>query len=179
VCSCARHHVYHVEDELRQYSYTFSCSDSTNNSQCVYHPAPLTKPRASPDRTVGASSLPASSSGTSPVRQQTTPISPPSMMPNAIIPDQPSNRSSAPAYSFPGSPGLPRTLGNARGVQMLSTASHRSPENYTSRDARTGFLGPTSYSAVYTENSGKPLVPRSNDHYIMRRQGLLDICTYG
>lgn len=93
------------------------------------------------------------------MQQQTTPISPPSMMPNAFIPDQPSNRSSASAPSFQGSPALPRTLSAARGTQMLSTASHRSPETYSSRDARTGFLGPTSYSAVYTENSGKQITP--------------------
>lgn len=129
----------------------------TYHSQCVYHPAPLTKTRASPDTAVASTSLPASSDRASPVQQQTTPVSPPSMMPNAFIPDQPSSRKSAPAHSFPGSPALPRTLGAARGTQMLSTASHRSPENYTSRDARTGFLGPTSYSAVYTENSGKRL----------------------
>lgn len=131
----------------------------TYHSQCVYHPAPLTKTRGSPDVAIAAPSLPNSSERASPVQQQTTPISPPSMMPNAFIPDQPSNRSSASAPSFQGSPALPRTLSAARGTQMLSTASHRSPETYSSRDARTGFLGPTSYSAVYTENSGKRITP--------------------
>lgn len=133
------------------------CNVLTHHSQCVYHPAPLTKARASPDIPVATSSLSNSSRRESPVQQQTTPISPPSMMPNAVIPDQPSHRSSTSMHSFQGSPAFPRTLGAARGTQMLSTASHRSPETYTSRDARTGFLGSTSYSAVYTENIGKQI----------------------
>jgi hypothetical protein len=69
--------------------------------------------------------------------------------------DELSGHSSAPTYSFQASPALPATLGAARGTRMLSTNSHKSPDTYTSRDARTGFLGPTAYSAVYTENSGK------------------------
>lgn len=141
------------------------CARRNKHSQCVYHPAPLTKTRASPDIFV-APSLPPSSSRASPVQQQTTPISPPSMMPNAVIPDQPSHRSSTSTHSFQGSPALPMTLSAARGTQMLSTASHRSHETYMSRDARTGFLGSTSYSAVYTENSGKQIQRfRCQSHY--------------
>ena len=115
----------------------------------------MTKARASPDIAAAACSLPVSSNRASPAQQQTTPISPASMMPNSVVAEKPFHWSSASTHSFPGSPALPRTLGAARGTQMLSTASHRYPENYTSRDARTGFLGPTSYSAVYTENSGR------------------------
>jgi hypothetical protein len=130
-------------------------------SQCVYHPAPLTKARASPDLVaLTESSLPPSSNRESPdplrAHQQTTPISPPSMQnPNVHMADEFSGHSSAPTYSFQASPALPATLGAARGTRMLSTNSHKSPDTYTSRDARTGFLGPTAYSAVYTENSGK------------------------
>jgi hypothetical protein len=71
------------------------------------------------------------------------------------MPDLPSSHGSAPAYISQASPALPVTLGAARGIRMLSAASNITPENYTSRDARTGFLGPTAYSAVYAENTGK------------------------
>lgn len=50
---------------------------------------------------------------------------------------------------------LPMTLGTAHGRQMSSTISHKSPDNFTSSFRNNdGFLGPTAYSAVFTENSG-------------------------
>jgi hypothetical protein len=132
----------------------------THQSQCVYHPAPLTKPRTlSDDRAESVPSFPASSSRASPyptcIQQQEAPISPSSLQED----------SSAPTRSVQPSPILPMTLGTAHGRQMSSTISHKSPDNFTSsfRNDRTGFLGPTAYSAVFTENSGRqtliPLFP--------------------
>jgi hypothetical protein len=55
---------------------------------------------------------------------------------------------------------LPMTLGTAHGRQMSSTISHKSPDNFTSSFRNNGFLGPTAYSAVFTENSGKTMAWR-------------------
>jgi hypothetical protein len=122
----------------------------TRRSQCVYHPAPLTKTRASSSETPERlPSIPASSSRASPypsrVQQSAAPISPSSLQ----------EESSAPTRSIQPSPALPMTLGTAHGRQMSSTISHKSPDNFTSSFRNTGFLGPTAYSAVFTENSGK------------------------
>lgn len=140
------------------------CSDSQRNSlihqsSCVYHPAPLTKTRPSSDeRPESVPSLPAGSNRASPYpsrnQQPAVPISPSS------IQEESSGYSSAPTRSMQPSPMLPMTLGTAHGRQMSSTISHKSPDNFTSsfRNDRTGFLGPTAYSAVFTENSGKQVI---------------------
>lgn len=126
-----------------------------HQSQCVYHPAPLTKPRtSSDDRAESVPSFPASSNRASPyptrIQHQEAPISPSSLQEDSV----------APTRSVQPSPILPMTLGTAHGRQMSSTISHKSPDNFTSsfRNDRTGFLGPTAYSAVFTENSGKRMV---------------------
>ncbi|KAM0722660.1 hypothetical protein Q7P37_002101 [Cladosporium fusiforme] len=52
----------------------------------------------------------------------------------------------------------------AHGRQMSSSTPYRSPVNSAySKNNRTGFLGPTAYSAVYTENSGSLSVPELED----------------
>ena len=123
-------------------------------SSCVYHPAPLTKPRApSSDTGERLPSLPASSNRASPyptrIQQPAAPISPSSLQEESTAPTRPIQQPS---------PMLPMTLGTAHGRQMSSTISHKSPDNFTSSFRNTGFLGPTAYSAVFTENSGKTMV---------------------
>jgi hypothetical protein len=124
----------------------------THRSACVYHPAPLTKARASSSETPERlPSLPASSNRASPypsrIQQTLAPISPSSLQEGSSA----STRSMQQA-----SPMLPMTLGTAHGRQMSSTISHKSPDNFTSSFRNNnGFLGPTAYSAVFTENSGK------------------------
>jgi hypothetical protein len=124
----------------------------THRSSCVYHPAPLTKQRASSSETPERlPSIPASSNRASPypsrMQQPVAPISPSSL--------QEESSATTRSMSQP-SPMLPMTLGTAHGRQMSSTISHKSPENFTSSFRNNnGFLGPTAYSAVFTENSGK------------------------
>jgi hypothetical protein len=124
----------------------------THRSACVYHPAPLTKARASSSETPErVPSLPASSNRASQypsrMHQPTAPISPSSL--------QEGPSASTRSMQQP-SPMLPMTLGTAHGRQMSSTISHKSPDNFTSSFRNNnGFLGPTAYSAVFTENSGK------------------------
>ena len=131
----------------------FNSQDSslTCRSSCVYHPAPLTKTRASSSETPESlPSLPASSNRVSPyparIQQPAAPISPSSLQEESIAPTR---------YIQQPSPVLPMTLGTAHGRQMSSTISHKSPDNFTSSFRNTGFLGPTAYSAVFTENSGQ------------------------
>jgi len=136
----------------------------TASSSCIYHPAPLTKVRTSSDeRAESVPPLPASSNRASPYpsrfQQPAAPISPSS------IQEESSGYSSVPSRSVQPSPMLPMTLGTAHGRQMSSTISHKSPDNFTSsfRNDRTGFLGPTAYSAVFTENSGKQTMQSCRD----------------
>jgi hypothetical protein len=128
-------------------------SSLTHRSSCVYHPAPLTKTRASSSETgEHLPSLPASSNRASPyptrIQQSAAPISPSSLQEEITAPTLPTQQPS---------PMLPMTLGTAHGRQMSSTISHKSPDNFTSSFRNNGFLGPTAYSAVFTENSGKQI----------------------
>lgn len=130
-------------------------------SQCVYHPAPLTRTKASPignqDRVVSA---PRESQRTSPyptrVQHRGLPASSstPEMNDSAVN-GQSSRTSTAAIDPFLPSPILPKPVAAEQRRQMSAASSYRSPTSSVSmRDNRTGFLGPTAYSAVFTENSG-------------------------
>ncbi|PPJ54981.1 hypothetical protein CBER1_05643 [Cercospora berteroae] len=140
------------------------CARRGKESECVYHPAPLTKPRMS--------------SGAGPLRtsnpSRTLPQVP---YPTERLDTQRSHALASPPSSTNTTSGQEEALLHVNGtslgqspivrsplVQMVSPAtgssrlssrdSHRSPASAMSfRDSKTGYLGATSYSAVYEENS--------------------------
>lgn len=131
-------------------------------SQCVYHPAPLTRPRASPignqDRIVSA---PRENQRTSPyptrIQHRGLPASSSTTpeMNDSAVNGQSSRTSTAAIDPFLPSPIMPKPVAAEQRRQMSAASSYRSPTNSIGmRDNRTGFLGPTAYSAVFTENSG-------------------------
>ena len=145
------------------------CLKRGKADQCVYHPAPLTKPRTSTGSGV----------------QRTGPISPVHADNAAPYPtEKPDSRRSglasplssndsqqfqANASSSYGTiegdnsvgqsylrspidaPLVPIAIADGSGPSSVCLKSPESTAPF--RDSRTGFLGPTSYSAVYTENS--------------------------
>jgi len=135
-----------------------------DDSQCVYHPAPLTRPKISPrataDNALTQSSVsPRTSPFTAPARasREVISISPTeNQESSSSIMDGSTGKSAPPVDSFLPSPILPMASMAAHGRQMSSSTPQTwSSSSAYSRKNRTGFLGPTAYSAVYTENSSK------------------------
>lgn len=148
------------------------CARRNKPDQCVYHPAPLTKPRQSP----GAQKI-----SVTPIRTSGTPLplSIETNQRNGLVSPPHSNTPSLYTREFSalrttsGLNGLSGSLGGLSAIQSpsllpmatpisgedrrtSSSASYASPEsaNMSFRDSKTGFLGPTSYNAVFTENPG-------------------------
>ena len=134
------------------------CARRNKPDQCIYHPAPLTKPRTSPGASSPGSSLPPPSRGAAAVepyptwthlsRTNTGLVSPPSS--NGVLrQDHPSFRPSA-------APSMPQTPVDDRRNSSFTNSAPVCTESgsMTFREGKVGFLGPTSYSAVFTENPG-------------------------
>ncbi|KAK5109875.1 hypothetical protein LTR62_006482 [Meristemomyces frigidus] len=135
------------------------CAKRNKPDQCVYHPAPLTKPRGSPTlsgekthTTHRASPYPT----TRPGRRHSGLVSPPSSTgttthhPTAFHPV-----TSVTIDQLPDLPPLKPALASlssedTRISSSISVVNTESSMSY--RERKVGFLGPTSYSAIFTEN---------------------------
>nr|OQO20119.1 hypothetical protein B0A51_10020 [Rachicladosporium sp. CCFEE 5018] len=145
------------------------CIKRNKPGLCVYHPAPLTKTRTSPPP--GATRGPASpaSSGsyrfspypappaTAPLdRRRNGLMSPPEIAQGAEYSGYRLNGTTTGQSSLVQSPVLPMQQpaldGHQRSASSVLSATPESAMSF--RDNKTGFLGPTAYSAVYTENPG-------------------------
>ncbi|CZT25096.1 uncharacterized protein RCC_10825 [Ramularia collo-cygni] len=149
------------------------CAKRGKSDQCIYHPAPLTKPRTcpgiGPHRSANASSL------ASPRQNHTGPYPTISRESHRALISPRTNSSQSPDQTVVRRMQSPSSLPNTQSTQQSQwglkpmegsrqLSSYASPESATAfRDARTGFLGPTSYSAVYTENSTILNTPDLND----------------
>ncbi|KAI5357037.1 hypothetical protein Slin14017_G123580 [Septoria linicola] len=142
------------------------CARRGKENECIYHPAPLTKPRlpsgVGPQRTTHSSH--ASVTGPYPSgrleKQRANGLASPPSSTNTITgTDRSAYRNTQDSIFGQGSVQQSPVLAMARTPfeesKKSSTASYQSPESAMSfRDSRTGFLGPTAYSAVYAENPG-------------------------
>ncbi|KAF7196321.1 hypothetical protein HII31_02388, partial [Pseudocercospora fuligena] len=156
------------------------CARRGKADQCIYHPAPLTKPRTDtpgigPHRTAGSTPR-LSTIGPYPTpsieNKQNGLVSPPSSTgtqqgKESAFRVSTSQAASLGQRSVLPSPTVPMapTPGGESKHSSGASASYASPESAMSfiRDGRTGFLGPTSYSAVYTENSSILQTPDVED----------------
>ncbi|KAF2165409.1 hypothetical protein M409DRAFT_24259 [Zasmidium cellare ATCC 36951] len=146
------------------------CARRNKPDQCIYHPAPLTKPRTAPNNGPGPErTAPHRPSHVAPYqplpleRHQSGLASPPCSTgtQQGQVQDyaafRPVNNTSLGQASViqspaPAHPSMAQTPLDER-TRASSTASYTTPDSAMSfRDSRTGFLGATSYSAVYTEN---------------------------
>ncbi|KAF2715841.1 hypothetical protein K431DRAFT_324170 [Polychaeton citri CBS 116435] len=148
------------------------CTRRNKPDQCVYHPAPLTKPRLSssgigPQRT--SAPPPERSPAHTPYPHRASEerhvgrfASPPATggLHSRDFSFRPVNAANASHGTLNQSPVpvpvMAPTPGDDR--RATSSASYASPESSSAmsfKDGRHGFLGPTSYSAVYTENDAK------------------------
>lgn len=147
------------------YSSTRKLGRRSDHCYLRYHPAPLTKPRSSPGVGARRSSLaPSRPTTTAPYPSITTgkttsgilspPLSTGTRKPDypAVLPVDGHATAGASVLQSPTSLTMAPTPSEDRGKS--SSASFASPETGMSfRDDRVGFLGPTSYSAVFTENA--------------------------
>nr|POF18029.1 hypothetical protein CFP56_13440 [Quercus suber] len=131
--------------------------------QCYYHPAPLTK-----SRDAVATSQPSLPQSTSSPSVQTAPERPPnlSMLPASPPLNERTSQSDTrlaegpltiPSVIHPSShPPFPQPVPLKQprhGLPNPSPSSHNSAEaSMAARENRLGFLGPTSYSAIFSEN---------------------------
>lgn len=140
------------------------CARRGKQSECMYHPAPLTKPRTGlgPQRTMSIprahdstqSSYPATGADGS---RPSDSLSPPSSTRTLSAQKQTvsgSTDSRSLGYrSAEASPAGHMPYSSNEGSQPPSTASVQIPESDMSfRDISQGYLGATSYSAVYAEH---------------------------
>ncbi|EME84636.1 uncharacterized protein MYCFIDRAFT_203102 [Pseudocercospora fijiensis CIRAD86] len=158
------------------------CARRGKEDQCIYHPAPLTKPRTDPPG-IGPHRTAASTPRLSTIGPYPTPfpsienkrnglVSPPSSNSTQqgkdaafrVSTSQPASLGQGSVLPSPTAP-MPPTPGEESKHSSAPSASYASPESAMSfiRDGRTGFLGPTSYSAVYTENSSILQTPDVED----------------
>ncbi|KAK1063367.1 hypothetical protein LTR74_009523 [Friedmanniomyces endolithicus] len=128
------------------------CSRRDKPEQCIYHPAPLTKPRGSPGvgptRTHSRASLERPSSGLAspPASTETS-----SLDSSAFRPVN--HRVSLDRGAILQSPRPPMAPPSSEDKGTSRSASLASPDGSMSfREGKVGFLGPTSYSAVFSEN---------------------------
>ncbi|EMC94082.1 hypothetical protein BAUCODRAFT_36555 [Baudoinia panamericana UAMH 10762] len=156
------------------------CARRNKPEQCIYHPAPLTKPRG-PESTGVQKSKPPSRSATTVPYQPSYPattydrplsglVSPPgSTGVGAQQHDhsafRPVNRPSTGRNAIiqPPPPVMAPTPTSGEDRRTSSSASYASPEGSMSfREGKIGFLGPTSYSSIFTENPAS-LGPGENE----------------
>ena len=139
------------------------CARRGKPDQCIYHPAPLTKPRNSPGPGPQGTSKPSSRASTvapypsaAPERLQSGLISPPaSNETQQQGPIRQLDRGSSDHQSATRPLGVHSVIPSPVEERIGSSAvSYNSPESGMSfREGKVGFLGPTSYSAIFTENS--------------------------